>query len=76
MSGPSRDSVEWQAKVNAMRSKASAVDWSGVDWSKLKPSDIGVHIGAPMTEEEFRKYKSRQGQQNVHVIKPGEPKKT
>lgn len=73
----SDEGAHWHALVSSMKSKAAAVDWSGVDWSKLKASDVGVHIGAPMTEEQFLEYKKRQGQ-SVHVIKPGDtkPKKT
>lgn len=31
-------------------------DLGAMDWSKLNPQDIGVRIGKPLTEEEFRRY--------------------
>lgn len=62
---------DWEKKVAAMTRQASTVDWSKVDLSKLNPSDIGVHLGPPMTEEQFRAYRARQGKP-VRVLKPGE----
>lgn len=74
MSNPTE---QWRREVQAMAARASSVDWSRVDWSKLKASDIGVKFGAPMTEEEFKEYRRRQGARPVHVIrnagKPADP---
>lgn len=58
--------TDWQAAVAAMQGKAQAVDWSKVDWSKLSPSEIGVRLGPPMTEAEFREYRKSKA---VHVVK-------
>lgn len=63
----SRD-PSWERMVSEMRANSSGIDWSKVDWSKLKPSDIGVTFGRPMTEEEFKKYKAAK---NVKILKPG-----
>lgn len=59
---------QWERKVAGMKLEASAVDWSKVDLSKLQPSDIGVHFGPMMTEEQFREYRKRAGG-SVHVVK-------
>jgi hypothetical protein len=32
-----------------------------MDWSKLDPREIGVTIGAPLTEEQFRAFQARNG---------------
>lgn len=62
--------ADWKATVDAMRAKTAGVDWRGVDWSQLRASDVGVQFGMPMTEEEFKEYRKRQGSNNVHVITP------
>lgn len=51
----------WERKVAGMRSECEATDWSGVDWSKLRAQDVGVQLGPPMTEEQFRAYRARAG---------------
>lgn len=35
---------------------------------RLKPEDIGVSFGRPMTEEEFAEYRRRRGGRPVRVI--------
>ena len=59
MSTPGGNMDDWQARVAAMRQRAAGVDWSKMDWSKLKASDIGVCFGKPMTEAEFAEYRKR-----------------
>ena len=59
---------EWEHKVDGMKDATRQIDWSTFDFSKLKPKDIGVHIGPMMTEEQFREYRQRSGS-NVHVLK-------
>lgn len=39
------------------RARSAAVDWSKVDWSRLKPSDVSVRMGPMMTEEQFAEYR-------------------
>lgn len=63
---------EWEQKAARMHAKSAQVDWSKVDLSKLKPSDIGVMVGPPMTEEQFREYQKRKacnGSSKPHVIR-------
>jgi hypothetical protein len=43
-----------------------------VDWSKLKPSDISVMFGKPMTEAEFAEYRKARGGRPMHVLRPGQ----
>lgn len=64
----------WEHKVASMKAASSKVDWAGADWSKLKPSDIGVHVGPLMTEEQFREYRKRTGS-SPHVVKAPPAKK-
>ncbi len=62
----------WLRQTAAMQQRAAGVDWSGVDWSKLNPRDIGVTFGPPMTEEQFKAYKARRaasGQAAPTVVK-------
>lgn len=59
---------EWMRAAQAMKARSAAVDWGKADWSKLQPSDIGVHFGPMMSEEEFKEYQRRKGAQNVHVV--------
>lgn len=59
---------QWEHKVAGMKQASAAVDWSGADWSKLKPSDIGVQMGPVMTEEQFKEYRRRTGS-TPHVLK-------
>ena len=61
---------QWEQKVAGMKQASAGIDWSGVDFSKLKPSDIGVHVGPVMTEEQFKEYRRRTGSA-PHVIKGG-----
>jgi hypothetical protein len=56
----------WDKQVQSMKEKSEAIDWSGADWSKLKPKDIGVTFGPPMTEEQFAEYRKNKA---VKVIK-------
>ncbi len=64
---------KWEQKVAGMKQASAAVDWSGTDWSKLKPSDIGVHIGPLMTEEQFREYRKRTGGNPTVLKAPTNP---
>lgn len=62
---------QWERKVASMNRATNAIDWSKVDWSKLDPRDIGVQMGPPMTEEQFRAYRERRaaaGGGSVHVV--------
>lgn len=61
---------QWGQKVDGMNAATNAIDWSKVDWSKLSPSDIGVQMGPPMTEEQFRKYREERAAAggSVHVV--------
>lgn len=62
---------DWERKVTSMNRATNALDWSKVDWSKLNPRDIGVQMGPPMTEEQFREYRERRaaaGGGSVHVV--------
>lgn len=58
--------LAWDKQVQSMKEKSEAIDWSGADWSKLKPKDIGVTFGPPMTEEQFKEYRKNK---DVKVIK-------
>lgn len=58
--------LAWDKQVQSMKEKSESVDWSGADWSKLKPKDVGVTFGPPMTEEQFREYRKNK---DVKVIK-------
>lgn len=58
----------WAQEVQDMRARADSVDWSKVDWSKLRPQDIGVRMGPVMTEEQFKAYRAATGG-HAHVIK-------
>lgn len=60
--------AEWERKTRAMTEATAGVDWSGVDWSKLRPQDIGVRFGPPMTAEQFAEYKRRK-HGRVDVVK-------
>lgn len=67
---------QWEQKVAGMKQASAAVDWSGADWSKLRPSDIGVQVGPVMTEEQFKEYRRRTGS-TPHVLRaPTNPPKT
>lgn len=77
---PSRTALDeyyqtWEQKVAGMKQASAVVDWSRADWSKLKPSDIGVQIGPVMTEEQFREYRRRTGS-TPHVLKAPAPTNT
>jgi hypothetical protein len=50
---------EWDKKSDEMRRASANVDWSGVDWSKLNPKDVGVELGPAMTEEQFAEYRKK-----------------
>jgi hypothetical protein len=48
----------WEAKakrLSVLDDDAAPVGAAGVvsDWANLRPEDIGVHIGRPLTEAEF-----------------------
>lgn len=58
--------LAWDKQVQSMKAKSEAIDWSDADWSKLKPKDIGVTFGPPMTEEQFKEYRKNK---DVKVIK-------
>lgn len=58
--------LAWDKQVDSMRNASQSVDWSGADWSTLKPKDIGVTFGPPMTEEQFREYRKNKA---VKVLK-------
>ncbi len=51
----------WEKKIRDMQSKAASTDWSKTDFRNLDPKDIGVHLGPPMTREEFEAYRKRSG---------------
>ena len=57
----------WERQAKAMHDNAASIDWKGVDWSKLDPSQPGVHLGPPMTAEQFAEYRKRRGGP-VHVL--------
>lgn len=59
----------WARECEDMRRRSEAVDWSNVDWSKLRASDVGFKA-APflLSEEEFAEYRKRAGKP-VHVVK-------
>lgn len=65
--------AEWMRAAQAMKARSAAVDWTKADWSKLQPSDIGVHFGPALSEEEFKEYQRRKGAQNVHVVSMKKP---
>ena len=48
-----------------MDAATNSIDWSGMDWSKLKASDIGVRFGPALTEEQFKALQAAKGRQNV-----------
>jgi hypothetical protein len=78
---------DWERRVRAMSTEdakdqanhpggapGQVAAWpEGMDWSKLKASDIGVRFGKPMTREEFLEYrKQRQdsGSSAPVVVRP------
>lgn len=63
---------DWEAKMKSMQEGARAVDWSAVDFSKLRPSDLAVQFGPMLTEEQFKEYRKNN---TVHVIKQDGNKK-
>lgn len=65
---------EWDKQLREMKTASERTDWSGTDWSKLNPKDVGVRFGPAMTEEQFAEYRKNR---NVNVIRgtgPVEPK--
>lgn len=40
------------------------------DWSRLRPEDVGVHIGRPLTEAEFAAHRAA-GARVVTRVEPG-----
>jgi len=42
----------------------------GADWSKLRPEDVGVSMGAAMTEEQMKAYCAQQGIRPNIIKKP------
>lgn len=58
--------LAWDKQVDSMKNASQTVDWSGMDWSKLNPKDIGVTLGPPMTEEQFLEYRKNKA---VKVLK-------
>lgn len=65
---PGEQVAAWEHMVREMKRASSAADWSGVDWTKLNPRDVGVHVGPMMTEEQFKEYRRRSGAP-VRVVK-------
>jgi hypothetical protein len=57
---------EWDKQLREMKNASEKVDWSGTDWSKLNPKDVGVRFGPAMTEEQFAEYRKNR---NVNVIR-------
>jgi hypothetical protein len=63
---------EWDKQLREMKNASEKVDWSGTDWSKLNPKDVGVRFGPAMTEEQFAEYRKNR---NVNVIRGTAPVK-
>jgi hypothetical protein len=51
---------EWEQKTRSMHEESAKVDWSSMDMSKLKASDIGVRLGPMLNEEQFRALRASQ----------------
>jgi hypothetical protein len=64
--------IEWDKQLRDMKNASEKVDWSGTDWSKLDPKDVGVRFGPAMTEEQFAEYRKNR---NVNVIRGNGPVK-
>lgn len=61
--------IEWDKQLRDMKNASEKADWSGTDWSKLNPKDVGVRFGPAMTEEQFAEYRKNR---NVNVIRGNE----
>lgn len=61
--------IQWDKQLRDMKDATEKVDWSGTDWSKLNPKDVGVRFGPAMTEEQFAEYRKNR---NVSVIRGAE----
>lgn len=61
--------IQWDKQLRDMKDASEKVDWSGTDWSKLNPKDVGVRFGPAMTEEQFAEYRKNR---NVSVIRGAE----
>ena len=58
--------IQWDRQLRDMKDATDKVDWSGTDWSKLNPKDVGVRFGPAMTEEQFAEYRKNK---NVNVLR-------
>ena len=54
---------DWEQRTRTMHEEAAKVDWSAVDMSKLKASDIGVRLGPMLSEADFLAMRAKQGRQ-------------
>lgn len=54
---------DWEERTRSMHEEAAKVDWSAMDMSKLKASDIGVRLGPMLSEAEFLAMRAKQGRQ-------------
>ena len=59
--------------MKTQASGTAGIDWSKIDLSKLKASDIGVRMGPMLTEEEFAAYRASRPGVNVLGPKPPQP---
>ena len=55
----------WERRAKAMDDAAARPPPPPPDWKDLKPADIGVRFGAPLTAEQFAEYRKRR---NVNVL--------
>jgi hypothetical protein len=51
---------DWEQRTRSMHEEAAKVDWSSMDMSRLKASDIGVRLGPMLSEEQFRALRAGQ----------------
>lgn len=50
---------DWEKRAAEMKEKSAAFDWSKVDFAKIKPGDISMHMGPMLSEDQFRQYQAR-----------------
>lgn len=60
--------LAWKASQDARDEAGKTHDWSSVDVSSIKASDIGYEMGAALTEDQFKAYCAEKGI-NPKVIK-------
>lgn len=55
---------DWEKRAGSMNTTAQPanIDWSKLDVSKLMTDGMGVRIGAPLTEEQFKEYQAQKTQ--------------